>query len=133
MFEVGYKFDYTCIFTGGSHNYKVVSRTEKELHCEAEYNEIDGVHKVKENFEIHKENGREYIILWAYKGHERRLYEPIETEEEDEFSDEELDPCEGCQRMSGYNCKHCKYGDDGNYSVYDVYTPAELGIKTTWR
>lgn len=41
--------------------------------------------------------------------------------------EKELDPCEGCPRFDGgYNCKHCKYGDDGNYSVFDVYRPSEL-------
>jgi len=56
-----------------------------------------------------------------------------ESETEEEIDDEEFDPCFGCQARGSYNCKHCQYGDDGNYSVYDVYTPAELGIKTTWR
>ena len=78
MFEVGYRFNSTCIFTGGSHDYEVVSRTEKELHCEASYWEIDGIHKVRETFEIHKEDEREYIVLWTYKGEEGRHYEPIE-------------------------------------------------------
>ena len=37
------------------------------------------------------------------------------------------DPCYGCLRMDGgYNCKHCIHGDDGNYSIYDVYRPSEL-------
>lgn len=51
--------------------------------------------------------------------------EPMETEEED---DELIDdPCYGCQAYDGgYNCKHCPHGDDGNYSVYDVYRPSEL-------
>ena len=81
MFEVGYRFSSTCIFTGGSHDYEVVSRTENELHCEASYWEIDGIHKVKETFEIHKEDEREYIVLWTYKGEEGRHYEPIEEKE----------------------------------------------------
>ena len=33
------------------------------------------------------------------------------------------DPCEFCE---GYSCKSCKYGDDGRYSIYDVYSPSEL-------
>ena len=130
MFEVGYEFETTCIFTGGTHQYKVVSRTKDELRCLRIYNEIDGIHKGKEVFEIHKEDGREYIILWKYAGDEGRHYAP-ETEEITEEIEDEY-PCFGCQKASQYNCKHCKYGDDGNYSVYDVYTPAELGIKVTW-
>lgn len=75
MFEVGYEFNSTCIFTGGSHMYKVISRTENILSCERIYYEIDGTHKGTEDFEIHKdENGKEYIILWTYKGEEGRHY-----------------------------------------------------------
>lgn len=41
--------------------------------------------------------------------------------------EEENDPCYGCQKFdAGYNCKHCKYGDDGNYSIFDIYRPDEL-------
>jgi hypothetical protein len=47
-----------------------------------------------------------------------------EPEEYDTYAD---DPCYMCPRMdSGYNCKHCEYGDDGNYSIYDLYSPSEL-------
>lgn len=53
-----------------------------------------------------------------------RVYNPMFPYEELE---EEHDPCEGCARFDGgYNCKHCKYGDDGNYSVFDVYRIDEL-------
>ena len=42
-------------------------------------------------------------------------------------SDYSDDPCYGCQAYDGgYNCKHCEYGDDGHYSIYDVYRPSEL-------
>ena len=133
MFKVGYEFTSTCIFTGGHHNYKVVSRTEKELKCEGIYNEVDGIHKVNETFEIFKDdNGIEYIVVWEYHGEIGRHFEPVE--EEDDVPYEEDDPCYGCARRDGgYNCKHCRHGDDGTYSVYDVYTPAELGIRTSWR
>ena len=50
-----------------------------------------------------------------------------ETEMEEDLYEEDLDPCYGCPRMDGgYNCKHCPHGDDGNYSIYDVYRPSEL-------
>lgn len=53
-----------------------------------------------------------------------RVYNPNFKYEDLE---EAPDPCEGCQRFdAGYNCKHCKYGDDGDYSIYDVYRPEEL-------
>ena len=75
MFEIGDKFASTCIFTGGSHNYRVVSRTETVIHCEIVYHEIDGIHKGTEDYEIHTdENGREYIVLWKYRDHEGRYY-----------------------------------------------------------
>ena len=46
------------------------------------------------------------------------LYEELERDES---------PCEGCLKYDGdYNCKHCQYGDDGKYSIYDVYRPDEL-------
>lgn len=75
MFTVGFEFYTTCIFTGGCHHYKVTSRTEDELRCEFIYEELDGTHKGTEIFEIHKDcKGREYIVLWTYKGDEGRLY-----------------------------------------------------------
>ena len=59
-----------------------------------------------------------------------KVHNPNNLEEYDPsyYEDlEEHDPCYGCQRYdAGYNCKHCKYGDDGNYSIYDVYRPNEL-------
>lgn len=57
--------------------------------------------------------------------------EPVTEESYDEPFD---DPCYGCQRCdNSYNCKHCEYGDDGQYnSPWDVYTPSELGISVKW-
>ena len=73
-FKVNDTFTSTCIFTGGSHMYKVISRTENTLHCKRIYHEIDGTHKGTEDFEIYTdESGREYIILWVYKDH-RGIY-----------------------------------------------------------
>lgn len=70
MFKVNDIFKSVCIFTGGSHMYKVISRTKTTLQCERIYYEMDGIHKGTEDFEIHKdENGREYIVLWEYKDH----------------------------------------------------------------
>lgn len=64
----------------------------------------------------------------------KQMLNPVSEEETEETDEDEFDPCYGCQaRDGGYNCKHCQYGDDGRYSVYDVYTPRELGIKTSWR
>ena len=75
MFEVGQEFETTSIFTGGSHIYKIVSRTETVIHCERVYYEIDGTHKGTEKFDVHAdENGREYIVLWEYQGAEGREY-----------------------------------------------------------
>lgn len=130
-FKVGDTFTKTSIFTGGSHDCTIVSRTETELKVAATYHELDGIHKVEETYQIYTNKNGEYIILWEYKGY-RGIYEAKETEpEENDFPED--DPCYGCQAFDGsYNCKHCPYGDDGNYSVYDVYTPAELGINVKW-
>lgn len=50
-----------------------------------------------------------------------------QAEELEDQNDEHHDPCYGCPRFDGgYNCKHCRYGDDGNYSIWDVYRPSEL-------
>lgn len=46
-----------------------------------------------------------------------------------EYEELEEDPCEACMAMGGgssYQCKRCRYGDDGDYSIYDVYSPSEL-------
>lgn len=56
-----------------------------------------------------------------------------EIETKEDYSEED-DSCYGCQAYDGgYNCKHCPHGDDGRYSVTDVYTPSELGIHVSWR
>ena len=56
--------------------------------------------------------------------------ETEENTEEDSYDYESdfNDPCFGCMAMDGsYNCKHCKYGDDGRYgSPFDVYSISEL-------
>lgn len=94
MFKINDTFESTCIFTGGSHEYKVISRTETVLHCERIYYEIDGTHKGIENFEIHKdENGKEYIVLWTYRGEEGRHY----AEQEEIVTDMEIKrKCKDC-------------------------------------
>ena len=68
-FKVGMSIDSTDIFTGGSHHSVITERKGNRLKCEAQYFEPDGVHKVKEEYEVFKDdNGNEYIILWEYKG-----------------------------------------------------------------
>ncbi len=57
------------------------------------------------------------------------IEEETEETKPEEYAGYEDSSCFGCQKFdSGYNCKHCQYGDDGRYSVYDVYTPSELGL-----
>lgn len=74
-FKIGDTFTKTCIFTGGSHKCKIVSRTETELKVDAIYHELDGTHKVEETYQIYtNEDGNEYIILWEYNDH-RGIYE----------------------------------------------------------
>jgi hypothetical protein len=68
------------------------------------------------------------------KIHEAESKSVTEVEEAEMDYEEDYDPCFGCMRRdNSYNCKHCKYGDDGCYeSPFDVYTPAELGISVKW-
>lgn len=135
-FEIGQTFCSTSIFTGGTQEYIVTKRTEREIFCNVLRHEIDGTHTGEETFEIHTDdNGDEYIVLWEYCGHhgiisasetEWHDAEEPEPEETDDY-EEDYDPCFGCQAYDGgYNCKHCPHGDDGHYSVYDVYRPSEL-------
>ena len=66
-FEAGMKFSCTCIFSGGSHNYEIVGRDGNIIHCNAVYHELDGVHKVTEDFEVFTEDDcREYIVYAEY-------------------------------------------------------------------
>lgn len=66
-FETGMNFSCTCIFSGGSHNYEIVSRDGNIIHCNAVYHELDGVHKVAEDFEVFVEDdGGEYIVYAEY-------------------------------------------------------------------
>ncbi len=92
----------------------------------------------KDNYEIDEEY-RKASLYYAYGTTDEKEIEQIlkiESEDlnEESESDEEYDPCFGCQACDhSYNCKHCKYGDDGRYeSPFDVYTPSELGINVKW-
>lgn len=125
-FKVGDKFETTCIFTGGSHDYEVSAIKDNILCCKASYEELDGTHEVTEEFEIHEENGNEYIVLWEYNGHRGIYYAECAETESDDYKELD-DPCFGCQAHSRYNCKHCVHGDDGHYdSPFDVYRVDEL-------
>lgn len=67
-FEAGMRFSCTCIFSGGSHNYEIVSRDGDIIHCNAVYHELDGVCKVTEDFKVFNEDdGREYIVYAEYR------------------------------------------------------------------
>ena len=131
MFKVNDEFDVCSIFTGGMHYYKVLRRENNILYCAADYIEIDGNYETEQSFEVKEDENGEYIVAWTYKGEEGRVYAKSEPVTEKENWD--YDPCERCRASSRYNCKHCKYGDDGRYeSPLDVYTPAELGITVKW-
>ena len=83
----------------------------------------------KQNYEIDEEE-RKAAMWYAYgTTDEDEIAEMNASEEEScsEYFEEYHDPCLGCMRFdAGYNCKHCIHGDDGKYSVYDVYSPSEL-------
>ncbi len=75
-FQVGVTYKNTCWFTGGTSFHTVVERTENTLVISEAHDEIDGFHVCEgtEVFEIHEEDGREYIVLYSYHGHENRIY-----------------------------------------------------------
>ena len=75
VFEPGFKFTTTCIFTGAQHEHTVVSREGDCIVCDAVYHENDGIHHVEESFEIKKTPvGKEYIVYSEYKGEEFRQF-----------------------------------------------------------
>ena len=87
---------------------------------------------IQEQYEINKEY-RKAALWYAYGTTDEEEIARNNTKEaklvEQEEIEKDYDPGECCQAFDGgYNCKHCQHGDDGNYSVTDVYTPAELGI-----
>ena len=100
---------------------------------------IDTEEKLLDWFKTQCEVDEEYrkAALWYAYGttDEEEIKQMLNTESEtepeviEEDYDEPFDdPCYGCQRCdNSYNCKHCKYGDDGHYtSHWDVYSPSEL-------
>ena len=120
-------------------NYTKGGDTIIECYTDKEIQELinNGVNTQKKLMDFFKQN-HEYdeeerkAALWHGYGTTDEVViaesflrtEPTETEEPYDYSD---DPCYMCARMDGgYNCKHCQYGDDGNYSIYDVYSPSEL-------
>ena len=79
------------------------------------------------NWVLEKTGYRYYDVFLEEVSEEEQeeLYD--EFLEEQNIIDEDIDPCDGCLKFDGsYNCKHCKHGDDGNYSIWDVYSPSEL-------
>lgn len=86
----------------------------------------------KDGYEVDEEYRK--AALWAgYGTTDEKEIERIHEQEKEltELSDaaeEYYDPCGMCAKYDGgYNCKHCKYGDDGRYeSPFDVYTISEL-------
>lgn len=74
MFKVGQTFHSTCIFTGGNHSHKIVERNGNTIKTEAIYEEMDGTHRVEEEWEIRTDEFGEYIVLWEYQGEQGRKY-----------------------------------------------------------
>ena len=90
----------------------------------------------KDGYEIDEEY-RKAALYHAYgTTDEKEIEEFLNTGSESEetesdnydYESELNDPCYGCMRYdNSYNCKHCKYGDDGRYdSPFDVYSMSEL-------
>ena len=97
-------------------------------------NGVDTEEKLLDFFQKHFEIDEEYrkAAKWHAYGttDDEEIVEMLkagETETVEDTYKEDIDPCYGCPRMDGgYNCKHCPHGDDGNYSIYDVYSQSEL-------
>lgn len=63
-------------FTGGTGYYTAVSRDGNTLELAEAHDEIDGFHMSAGTgtYEIHEEDGQEYIILYSYLNNENWLY-----------------------------------------------------------
>ena len=74
-FEVGKSYTIVDHATGGIHHYSCLRRTKDEVEMLPVYYEIDGVYKQDVvNFTVKKDHDVEYIVIFSYKGEERRLY-----------------------------------------------------------
>ena len=75
-FIIGNKYSATDWFTGGTHVYECVSRTETSVTFKPVYYEMDGIHEISlETFEIKTDYScGEYVLLCTYKEEECRLY-----------------------------------------------------------
>ena len=74
-FEVGKSYTIVDHATGVIHHYSCLRRTTDEVEMLPVYYEIDGVYKQDVvNFTVKKDHDVEYIVIFSYKGGERRLY-----------------------------------------------------------
>ena len=74
-FEAGKSYTIVDHATGGIHHYSCLRRTTDEVEMLPVYYEIDGVYKQDVvNFTVKKDHDVEYIVIFSYKGEERRLY-----------------------------------------------------------
>lgn len=75
LFEVGQHYMWTDWFSGGQNFYTVTDRKGDTVVFSEYRVELDGEYKLKENFEVLRdENGDEYIKMCEYRGEEGRLY-----------------------------------------------------------
>lgn len=75
-FQAGETYESVDWFTGGTGYYTVVRRNGDILELTEAHDEIDGFHTNPETstYEVHEEDGTEYIVFYSYRGNENRLY-----------------------------------------------------------
>lgn len=74
-FQQGKQYSTNDWFTGALHIYRCISRTETTVKLSAVFYEKDGDHEIQpKTFDILNDNGREYILLYEYKGMQNRIY-----------------------------------------------------------
>lgn len=75
QFKVGNTYSVSDWFTGGTHRYKCISKSDNTVRFSVIQDEMDGVHSMGEKeFQIQVESETEYVLIYEYKGHENRLY-----------------------------------------------------------
>lgn len=75
-FQASETYESVDWFTGGMGFYTVIGRDGDTLTLKEAHDEIDGFHTCKRTsaYEIHEEDGQEYIVMGSYLGCENRIY-----------------------------------------------------------
>jgi len=114
VFEPGFKFTTTCVFTGAQHEHTVVSRDGDHIVCDALHHECDGIHHVQVEYDVLKgPSGKEYIVVSEYKG-----------EEIIKYADESVCSYESCLKCEISECTTGQIARVLGKDVYDEFVEA---------